>query len=231
MSKKPEKALHKQKAAPSKLARLIELVNLLPHDYPLPHPVTIRADANLGDAGPIHSVLRLSAYLEKFAQTLPPQFRDYLLTEPTPDNFYESLHEGGSLGRYETFWDARECLRFLAQKAQAGHPIEYVLISVKGSLIPTTYRITVDPHGKTQTQTSISISLVDEALKDADATRICECQICNRIFWAGRKDQKCCSKRCANVRRVQLWRKNYAEKYKLQRNGYKPLGSNKGKRS
>lgn len=175
--------------------------------------------------------MRLSAYLKNFAQTLPPDFRDYLLKEPTPDNFLEALHEGGILGRYETFWDARECLRLLAQKAQEGHPTKHVMVSVKGSLIPTTYHIEVDPHGKAQTQTSISISQVDEAINGVDATRIRECQVCNRIFWAGRKDQKCCSKKCANVRRVQLWRKNYAENYKLQRNGYKPLDDKKEQRS
>jgi hypothetical protein len=54
-------------------------------------------------------------------------------------------------------------------------------------------------------------------LKEVEANRIRECQICNQFFWAGRKDMQCCSKKCAHVLRNRNYRKNYPQKYKLQR--------------
>lgn len=222
MSNKTEQASHFLKPAPEKLSRLIEIVNLLPPDYELTHPIELRDEANLDESNPIQAVIRLSAHLEKYAETLPPEFRDYLLSEDASINFLDSLHEGGSLGRYETFWDAKECLRLLARMAKKSNYTREVVVSVKGTLIPTTYNIEIDPHGQAQTKTNITVSLVDEALKGVDATRVRECQICNKIFWAGRTNQHCCSKNCAHVLRTRRWREKYQDHYKLQRNGYKP---------
>jgi hypothetical protein len=56
-----------------------------------------------------------------------------------------------------------------------------------------------------------------QALQGVEASRIRECPICGRIFWAGRVDRPCCGKRCAGVRRTRRWRDRYPEKYKPQR--------------
>jgi hypothetical protein len=51
-----------------------------------------------------------------------------------------------------------------------------------------------------------------------EATRIRECQICYDIFWAGRKDMWCCSKKCAHVLRQRKYREKYrANRYELSR--------------
>jgi hypothetical protein len=55
------------------------------------------------------------------------------------------------------------------------------------------------------------------ALEGVELTRIRECPICGKLFWAGRIDQACCTKGCAGIRRTRLWRGNYPDKYKQQR--------------
>jgi hypothetical protein len=63
------------------------------------------------------------------------------------------------------------------------------------------------------------LSPVYKALQGVEAGRIRECKNfnCRRIFWAGRLDQSCCNKKCANIRRVRKWRENYLEVYKQNR--------------
>lgn len=48
------------------------------------------------------------------------------------------------------------------------------------------------------------------ALNGVDASRMRQCLVCNHFFFALRKDQKACSKRCNAVRRVRDWRANQA---------------------
>lgn len=43
------------------------------------------------------------------------------------------------------------------------------------------------------------------------------CQICEKFFLRVRKDQKCCSHKCANLFRTRKWRGKYQESYKPQR--------------
>jgi hypothetical protein len=56
-----------------------------------------------------------------------------------------------------------------------------------------------------------------KAINDVDATRIRECLVCERIFWAGKRNQKSCSNRCANNYRQRKWQEKWQEKYKPQR--------------
>lgn len=44
------------------------------------------------------------------------------------------------------------------------------------------------------------------AVEGVDVTRIRECEVCTKIFWAGRKDSYCCSSSCADIRRKRLYR-------------------------
>jgi hypothetical protein len=55
------------------------------------------------------------------------------------------------------------------------------------------------------------------AIEGVEVSRIRECPICRKIFWAGRIDQPCCSKEHGKVLRTRRWRDGYTEKYKLQR--------------
>jgi hypothetical protein len=48
------------------------------------------------------------------------------------------------------------------------------------------------------------------ALEGVEAIRVRQCPVCSRFFYAFRKDQKACSKRCNSARRVRDWRANQA---------------------
>lgn len=65
----------------------------------------------------------------------------------------------------------------------------------------------------------VVLSPICEALQGVEANRIRECENpkCGRVFWAGRSDQPCCSKVCANARRVRRWREAYQSTYKQNR--------------
>jgi len=49
------------------------------------------------------------------------------------------------------------------------------------------------------------------ALAGVEAARVRQCAVCAHFFFALRKDQKACSKRCNGVRRVRDWRANQAQ--------------------
>jgi len=49
-------------------------------------------------------------------------------------------------------------------------------------------------------------SLFRSAITDIDPNRLLTCKICNRIFWAKRRDSKTCSPKCANTLRVRRFR-------------------------
>ena len=47
--------------------------------------------------------------------------------------------------------------------------------------------------------------------------RLERCRVCLKFYLKTRKDQKCCSPKCANLFRVRKWRGRYQESYKQQR--------------
>ena len=55
-------------------------------------------------------------------------------------------------------------------------------------------------------------------LKGIEVFRIKECPVCDRIFWAGRKDMRCCDAKCSHIFRSRKYRgEAYKEKYAYQR--------------
>ena len=56
-----------------------------------------------------------------------------------------------------------------------------------------------------------------QALDGVEVRRIRECPVCGALYWAGRLDKPACKYKCVHVLRQRRYRKNYLEKYKLQR--------------
>lgn len=48
---------------------------------------------------------------------------------------------------------------------------------------------------------------------NVDVTRIRSCDNCQRIYWAGRRDQRCCMPACNHARHSRLTRQRYAQGY------------------
>ena len=55
------------------------------------------------------------------------------------------------------------------------------------------------------------------ALQGVEANRIRRCLLCEKFFWAGRIDRKCCSEKCRKNWHTRRWREKYPDTYKLRR--------------
>jgi hypothetical protein len=82
---------------------------------------------------------------------------------------------------------------------------------------PALYRIvisqeySVDEQGRfIQASNQFTDALQDD---NVDVTRIRHCDNCKKIFWAGRKDQMCCTPACNHARHSRLTRERYAQGY------------------
>jgi hypothetical protein len=71
-------------------------------------------------------------------------------------------------------------------------------------------------QGKDEGKLGLLTSPLYEPLLGVEASRIRECPICYKIFWAGRRDQVGCSPQCSKVVRTRRWREN-ATRYELAR--------------
>ena len=199
-SRSSKQALHKYfKPVPEKLGRLIEIVNLIPLEQALP-PLPLPKEDWLDFA---------QEALDVCLRMLPKFFGDYVWSNlvDNEDSREQALWQ--AVTNYQQFEHYRDNLRAVIQLGQASpDDILIFLTSVNGQ-----YELYIDKDGKV----NIGTDFFADAVQGVEAKRIRECQACSRIFWAGRITQKGCSPACANRIRVDKWRKNYPEKYKLQR--------------
>lgn len=74
-------------------------------------------------------------------------------------------------------------------------------------------RLTKNSSGRIE----LEPSLLSKSFLGAEFSRIRECPVCQKIFWAERKDLKACPGDCVRSLRNSRYHKSYLEKYKLQR--------------
>lgn len=218
--------------APPKLDSLIKLVNLVPPEGELKdlshlqgqpaqavHESLDRAIANLPDAFVRHlwqtacasswvSTAAIKAFLHVPPEKSLPKLRKMLPPELAPhvsDPYYSIVHK--AWWEYEHIRQSRENLRWLIECARGVGSSEAQDIFY----LRTNLEITLTPWGIVKTWKDRFAEAVDEV----DATRIRECEACNRIFWAGRVDATCCSTACSTNMRVQIFRH-------LSRHGFRP---------
>lgn len=214
-----------------RLHSFIELANLLPTDYAVADlNEIIGRDDDTPDSNEdvfafwIKKYKLLLIYLEKF----PTHFKEYVL-EDSENNLAQinmsNLHSDensnhiskiyGALCRYDDFRDVREKLVKLfrvTQTSSGRHWASFLLLS----RIPVHASFSIGKDGIAK----VSLDSFAETINGVDVTRIRECKDCQRIFWAKRKDQSCCSTDCANRHHVRQHREKYAKDpiaYKLQR--------------
>lgn len=92
---------------------------------------------------------------------------------------------------------------------------EFELREVKEKVLAA--NISINDKGEIQ----FSISDWATALQGVDITRIRLCDVCNKIFWANRRDAFACSKKHAKTRQMRLLRANWKEKESLYLNARK----------
>lgn len=117
--------------------------------------------------------------------------------------FADSFEEHDSFGevfrRYSELCYLKGVMRYLATNKALDHTPPFPVWAIKDGVIAIDFR-----HE------------LFEVLIGMEADRIRICPICDLLFWADRKDQSSCSKKCANVLRVQRWRAKSTE-YELNR--------------
>ncbi len=220
------KPLHAVRHPPESLAHFIEIANLVPPDYEFPD-LSEGLEARILEAvrrDDIEEAKRIfNDEVKERLPDLPGAFLDYLnvVVRMGFAGVYEFDFYDPPL-RYRKVKQWREKLRIIAREAIRLQDLKSrpAPDNLKGDgnwswtlpLQPDRqYKIAND--GRIQVQSDV----FDAAIIDVEASRIRECAICNRIFWAKKSGSKACSNKCANALRVRLYRERYQERYKPQR--------------
>jgi hypothetical protein len=209
--------LQRTKPVPEQLGKLIELVNLLPSEKDLRTHLAIEDGVSIKDA--------LTAKENEFEQAdfeqlfdkevvrrLQKKLRHYIEREKKKSRWFPLRRAQIT---FASLWDLREALQTFCHIWDSGEKPALHSTEWFGNLPPSHQgiaRVYINDEGKAQ----IDAGLLT-ALEGVEVARIRRCPICERFFWAGRADQKACSKKCNQTRRVRLWREKYQETYKQRR--------------
>ena len=200
MSNNSAYEIRAKRNAPPDIQRLIDLANSVPPDVRLPELSGEGVDVlELVSSESFASFRQLTGGVE------PDQFLERLIGPGAPKTYNRVI------ANYLLLRDARALLTTIASipevkpRAKARWLLPHLQI--------LSVRAQTDEHGRLE----FSLHPFLTALRGIKALQIRRCPICMRFFWAARKDQPCCSTRCASARRMRLWRKSYLPNYKLQR--------------
>ena len=192
--KSTPKTLHEQK-----IAQLIEVVSAIPPDKNLPEIETVlqsemQKQIEKGMIDEIAWIYAMDNALAFCLKDLPDSFRVHAwqISERFAGDTQSKLEHAVSW--YINFRSDSHTLRGIAR------------LNKLAPQIPK--RISWILH-------SIGVTLESD-----DVDRIRSCAICNQVFWAARRDKKCCSGACANVYRVRLSRERERDKYRQDPIGY-----------
>jgi hypothetical protein len=188
------KASHLNRA-PGLLPVFIEIANSIPPDLEVPDL------ADLITKGGCDGVALSRAFQKMLDEQFPPRFRKLVgLIKP------QTL--ATAVERYFLFQATRETLRAIAQMPKGSGFLPLPPVGLEQFL-----EAKIDGEGRIV----LIAGPLMEVLRGVEAARIRQCPVCQRIFWAGRKDQPACTKQCTHVLRTRRWRAQYRESYKLQR--------------
>ncbi|MBA3242388.1 MAG: hypothetical protein H0T60_14250 [Acidobacteria bacterium] len=184
-AKNNEQALKKLRRAPAKLEILLDLANLIP---PEREPIDFSRElAAVKDYSQWWDVAEKA--LEPCLEGLPA-LRKYIYGGASEMSRTEAIEE--AVQRYIYLHEIIKLLRSIVRLSKM-YPQSGFSISITRPL-----NIQIDAQGTI----NVGKDFIAEALDEVEAERIRECEICNRIFWAGRITIKCCSLKHANLYRV-----------------------------
>ncbi len=218
-----KKALGKRSQAALKpeLDELIKLVNLLPPTMEVKSLNALLGESE-GYVGPrpgtqkaLEREIRLRDAFTNYMTSLPPQFVAEMYKDSCHENILEisdkafDMYLGMAIGNYERFLQIRRTFRELFQPPLSGASL--FPISLEGHLVKV---ISIEEISVENGRFKRSGNPVAAALDGVEATRLRECQRCQRIFWAQNIGSRGCSKACANVLRQ---RDHYNQHYRKGR--------------
>jgi hypothetical protein len=210
---KHNKAKNKQQASrglkmPSlELGQAIGFANMIPPDVELPNLLELWLEIREQAQG--QGEQRYSAHLNRAIEIineaidgLPDVFRDFIWmgnAQPRIDDSDLEEHIDGIISNYMFVRETRKSLRAIIHASRSG--------SDRYPQIPIQAYVYLDSNGILHTM----LNEFAEAIDGVEASRIRECAICRRIFWAGRKTQQCCSTACAHALRNRRYRAKYKD--------------------
>lgn len=232
--------------APEPVQRLVDLANLVPPGVELPSPrdfevetlfsprpfpqppmpPSLEAALKAGiEKDPKRTAAvekRLAEHFRRAQEPLAESVRRWLAKTFPGDECVElrkhlapayKSKAGGSHERYVRLVAAHAAIRRIAEsdRTSRGSVVFQKAERLWPVLLPST--ATVDDEGRLR----FANDDMREALEGVKVHRIKCCPVCGSFFWAFRRDQPCCSRKCANCRRVRRWRERYPATYKIRR--------------
>ena len=208
---KTAKKIRAKYNCPPMLEELIEFVNLVPLNIEMRS-----AEKNFNE-------YKNNNEFVSYLRTLPKKFNDYLnesvsrlcqkqILEPSSEyspqltdthkQILEDAYKNGVLkGLYVSFYEQRKsAMNFIAgvNRLQRGEPIG----DLNNELMIMTAVDLIKIGGKVKANLTGFASVIGKF--EAERLRVCE--ICNRLFWAKRRESKTCSAKCYNNYRQRLYR-------------------------
>jgi hypothetical protein len=231
------------KHCPPKLELLIKILNLIPPDFDLPGIDCDVENIEAIAGHDFSTVLALAEHdqIRSRTKSLPLLFRRRVWL--APDVPFDEVPISTELVQYFLDLPSNECLAQLEQRFSGPglaaktyrHFVslalaEYSFIKLWREMLLTLSRAA---RGTTQGEVfssprlpgsayiklnlmgivTVSRDLFSDAVDEVEARRIRECDACNRIFWAGRIDQECCSVKCNHKRHSRRTRARYRQGY------------------
>jgi len=207
-SKKKVKPLwNRFKPISEQLVSVLRIVNLLPLNSSL-EPINVD-EINWEDwASESHAQLKASI------EGLPKDFRDYIAL-PDKARAFNEIVKKNNMKRFELY--LKEYSEIQSAVLRFNSFIQYqknireiirlseVFIRTKTPFhtsISSFTSLSIDAEGHLK----VALSFFMEAIDGVDIKRIRQCPVCEKVFWAGRITQKCCSPRCSNTFRARRFR-------------------------
>lgn len=188
-SETPARAKRGFKRPSGELDWVIRLVNSLPPDPPQVSLLT----EQINTLSP-----ELKAYLDS-------EYDEAIADEGDSYNAYQRIHAA-----YAMVLNMNRALRELMREATEdrgipGDPDDITICFYEridaGAYLEITKERTV----------SVRMSPFANAIKGAEIDYIRYCETCGKIFYAGRKNQPCCSVKCAKAQRQKRWRQRFKD--------------------
>jgi hypothetical protein len=209
-----KQALQRVRPAPPKVKRLMEVANCVPPEAELPDYFSSEAFERFveGSSAAADFEFTVAKYFEQFGSKSYKGLLDFIrATRPT------TVSE--AVLQYMYVRNVRELLRKIASVKKDSTKIS---LPALGSL--EFVQASIDKQGKIR----FEVSSILRDLEGVEISRIRQCLICKKIFWAGRKDKYACTSEHQNLLRVRRhreerdsrnkkWREGYLSGYKRQR--------------
>lgn len=155
---------------------------------------------------------RFKKDMEKLARNTRRRIRRF----PAPvRKFLGPVREGTIVDVFQRQNDLHEAVRVLRDFANKHYPILFVWPN--SNTVSSTLIVSSTLRVNESDKVEFIHSPIGKVLEGVEASRIRECRACSNIFWAGRRDQKCCCRNCRKVWHTRRWREKYLEKYKEHR--------------